>query len=180
MFNSLRPRQNGRHFPDNIFKCIFMNENIQTTIKISLKFVPRSPIDNNPALVVSSNEFIWQRLICIFSVFLSGSSTRAPHLSVRFPWVLCSSAVSCGQPCCRGYQPNWLLPARLRFWMKRRGRKNSVVPRWLQVCGTASLSEWKVFYSLASGRLMKIYKDWISNDTMCRHMLSSFCEIALA
>ena len=27
-FNTLRPRQNGRHFPDDIFKCIFLNENI--------------------------------------------------------------------------------------------------------------------------------------------------------
>ena len=26
--NTLRPRQNGQHFLDNIFKCIFMNENI--------------------------------------------------------------------------------------------------------------------------------------------------------
>ena len=23
--NTLRPRQNGRHFADNIFKCIFLN-----------------------------------------------------------------------------------------------------------------------------------------------------------
>ena len=26
--HTLRPRQNGRHFLDNIFKCIFMNENV--------------------------------------------------------------------------------------------------------------------------------------------------------
>ena len=26
--NTLRPRQNGRHFPDNVFKCIFLNENV--------------------------------------------------------------------------------------------------------------------------------------------------------
>ena len=28
MFNTLRPRQNGRHFPDDIFKCIFLYENV--------------------------------------------------------------------------------------------------------------------------------------------------------
>ena len=28
VINTLRPRQNGRHFPDNIFKCIFLNENM--------------------------------------------------------------------------------------------------------------------------------------------------------
>ena len=27
-FNTLTPRQNGRHFPDDIFKCIFLNENV--------------------------------------------------------------------------------------------------------------------------------------------------------
>ena len=26
--NTLRPRQNGRHFPDDIFKWIFLNENV--------------------------------------------------------------------------------------------------------------------------------------------------------
>ena len=36
---------------DNIFICIFLNENDGILIQISLKFVPRSPIDNAPALV---------------------------------------------------------------------------------------------------------------------------------
>ena len=49
--NTLRPRQNGRHFADDIFKCIFLNENIWIPIKISLKFVPKGPINNIPALV---------------------------------------------------------------------------------------------------------------------------------
>ena len=26
--NTLRPRQDGSHFPDHIFKCIFFNENV--------------------------------------------------------------------------------------------------------------------------------------------------------
>ena len=50
-FNTLRPRQNGRHFSDDIFKRIFFNENIRILIKISLKFVPRGPINNIPAMV---------------------------------------------------------------------------------------------------------------------------------
>ena len=41
--NTLRPRQNGRHFPDDIFRCIF-NENVRISINISLKFVPKGPI----------------------------------------------------------------------------------------------------------------------------------------
>ena len=34
------PRQNGRHFPDDIFKGNLLNENAKISIKISLKFVP--------------------------------------------------------------------------------------------------------------------------------------------
>ena len=49
--NTLRPRQNGRHFPDDIFKRIFLNENVWIWLKISLKFVPKGPINNIPALV---------------------------------------------------------------------------------------------------------------------------------
>ena len=51
IFNTLRPRQNGRHFPDYIFKCIFLNENVWISINISLKFVPKGLINNIPALV---------------------------------------------------------------------------------------------------------------------------------
>ena len=49
--NTLRPRQYGRRFADDIFKRIFLNENVRISIKISLKFVPKGPINNNPALV---------------------------------------------------------------------------------------------------------------------------------
>ena len=43
-------RQNGHHFTD-ILKCIFLNENVWISLKISIKFVPRGPINNIPALV---------------------------------------------------------------------------------------------------------------------------------
>ena len=49
--NTSRPRRNGRHFADDILKCIFLNENVWIPIEISLKFVPKGPIDNIPALV---------------------------------------------------------------------------------------------------------------------------------
>ena len=51
MFNTLRPRQDVRLFPDDIFKSILLNENVQILIKISLTFVPKAPINNIPALV---------------------------------------------------------------------------------------------------------------------------------
>ena len=50
-FNTLRLRQKGRHFPDDIFKWIFLNENVWISINISLKFLPRGPINNIPTLV---------------------------------------------------------------------------------------------------------------------------------
>ena len=49
--NALRPRQHDRHFADDIFRCIFLNENIKILIKISLKFIPKGPINNIAALV---------------------------------------------------------------------------------------------------------------------------------
>ena len=49
--NTLRPRQNGCHFADAIFKCIFLNENVWIPIEILLKFVPKELINNIPALV---------------------------------------------------------------------------------------------------------------------------------
>ena len=36
---------------DDIFKCVFRNENDRIPIQISLKFISRSPIDNKPAFV---------------------------------------------------------------------------------------------------------------------------------
>ena len=48
--NILKPRQNIRHFPDDIFKCIFLNENVRILGKIPLNFVPRCPINNIVAL----------------------------------------------------------------------------------------------------------------------------------
>ena len=48
---SLRLGQNDRHFPNDIFKCIFLNENVRLSIIISLKVVPSGQINNAPSLV---------------------------------------------------------------------------------------------------------------------------------
>ena len=50
ILNTLRPRPNGRRFADDIFKRIFFNENVWIPIQSSLKFVPKGPINNIPAL----------------------------------------------------------------------------------------------------------------------------------
>ena len=56
-FNTLRPSQNGRYFAD-ILNSIFLNENVWIPIKFSVKFVPKGPIDNIPALC---QIMVWRR-----------------------------------------------------------------------------------------------------------------------
>ena len=75
--NTLRPRQNGRHFADDIFKCIFLNENVCILIKISLKFVPQGTINNIPALV---QIMAWRR---------PGNMPLSGPMMVRFPTHIC-------------------------------------------------------------------------------------------
>ena len=76
-FNTLRPRQNGRHFPDDIFKWIFLNENVWISISISLKFVPRDPINNIPTLV---QVMAWRR---------PGDKPLSEPMMVRLPTHIC-------------------------------------------------------------------------------------------
>ena len=47
----LRPKQNCRHFADDILKIIFLNEYIWIPLRISIKFVPKVRINNITALV---------------------------------------------------------------------------------------------------------------------------------
>ena len=48
--NTLKPKQDGRHFPDDILEWILVNENLWISNKVSLDFIPRDPINNIPAL----------------------------------------------------------------------------------------------------------------------------------
>ena len=75
--NTLRPRQNGRHFLDDIFKWIFLNENASISIDISLKFVPNGPINNIPALV---KIMAWRR---------PGDKPLSEPMVVRLPMHIC-------------------------------------------------------------------------------------------
>ena len=76
-FNTLRPRQNGRHFPDDIFKWICMNETVWILINISLKFVPRGPINNIPTLI---QVMAWRR---------PGDKSLSEPMMVRLPTHIC-------------------------------------------------------------------------------------------
>ena len=75
--NTLRPRQNGRHLPDDIFKYISLNENVWISIEISLKFVRKGSINNIPALVLI---MAWRR---------SGDKPLSGPMMVRLPTHIC-------------------------------------------------------------------------------------------
>ena len=49
--DALRPRQDGCHFADNIFKCIFVNETFEFQIKFHRNMFLLGLIDHTPALV---------------------------------------------------------------------------------------------------------------------------------
>ena len=48
LLNALRQRENGRHFSE---ECIYLHEECCILIRVSLKFVPKGPINHMPALV---------------------------------------------------------------------------------------------------------------------------------
>ena len=75
--DTLRPRQNGCHFADVTFKRIFVNENVRILIEISLKFVPKGPINNIPALV---QIIAWRR---------SGDKPLSEPMIVSLPTHIC-------------------------------------------------------------------------------------------
>ena len=77
IINTLRPRQNGRHFADDTFKHIFLNENVRILIKISLKLVPKGPINNISALV---QIMAWRR---------PGNKPLSETMMVRLPTHIC-------------------------------------------------------------------------------------------
>ena len=45
------PGQNGCHFTDVSFECIFMNKKFGISSRISVKFIPKGPFDNKSAMV---------------------------------------------------------------------------------------------------------------------------------
>ena len=75
-FNTLRPRQYGRPFPENIFKCILLNANVWISLKISLKFVP---INTIPASV---QIMAWRR---------PGDKPLSGPMMVKLPTHICAT-----------------------------------------------------------------------------------------
>ena len=72
---------------DDIFICIFLNGNYRIQFQISLKYIPRSPIDNKPALV---QVMAWRR-IGLYMI-----QTYADLVSIRTFGNRCLSAIGGG------------------------------------------------------------------------------------
>ena len=75
--NSSSPGQNGCQFADDIFKFIYVIEEVCILIKISLNFVPMGPIDSKPALV---QIMAWHR---------PGDKPLSEPMVVRLPTHIC-------------------------------------------------------------------------------------------
>ena len=81
-FNKLTPSQNGRHFPDDIFKCMSENENVWISITISLTFVPKGPIKYITLSEPMAASLLWHVCVIRFqwvnkSVFLVHSGRQS-------------------------------------------------------------------------------------------------------
>ena len=90
--NTLRPRQNGRHFAVDTFNSIFVNENVRILITFSLKFVPKGSINNIPALV---QKMAWRRW---------GDKPLSEPMMVRLPTHICVT------------RPQWVKMVRKQYY----------------------------------------------------------------
>ena len=99
--NTLRQRENVRHLADDIFKCIFFNENVRILIEISLKFVPRIHLNWQSVSIGSGNGLApnrWQAITWTNDdpvQWLIYASPGLSELTYCFPcyWVEVSSYV---------------------------------------------------------------------------------------
>ena len=108
---SLRSRQNGPNFADDIFKGIFLNENIWIPIKISLKFVPKGPINHIPALV---QIMAWRRSgdkplsePMVISLLMHICVTRPQWVKIRQSWIFMTGIPTLGKHFILKCSPGW-------------------------------------------------------------------------
>ena len=81
--NTVRPRQNGRHFADDTLQRIFLNEVEHMLISLNIKFVPEVRINNIPALV---QIMAWCRSVEPLSEPMM-ASLQTHIFATRTPWV---------------------------------------------------------------------------------------------
>ena len=114
--NTSRPRQNGCHFPDEIFECIFWNENVWISIYISLKFVARGPITNIPTLL---QVMAWRR---------PGDKPLSQPMMARLTTHICDT------------RPQWV-----KKWLCYSGHRVALMVHRAQKSVPDSAGEWPTF-----------------------------------
>ena len=172
---------------DDILKCIFLNENAWIPIMISLKFVPKDPINNIPALV---QIMAWCRPgdkplseVMMISLLMHICVTR-PQWSEGYPPVdsshqrplMLNVDVSCGEcskksvnklPICRRNpmgQLSWWISIPLAMWIQRIRERlcgESYLCCRSQICNKNELPAWMIWLTTC-GRV-KIYSIYTSS-----------------
>ena len=138
IINTLRPRQNGRHFPNDIFKCIFLNENVQISIRISLKF-----------------SVVWW----VIGGVMVGLSQLAPAVgwgSTLHAWLASMNWIGCARYLNRGYRYGvrgmhyhiLLRPYSKNYYTYKSVVKNTYSPCHKDACGQIPIAntEWLLRY----------------------------------
>ena len=92
--NALRPRQNRRHFADDIFKCISVNENVWIPIKISeiaggirltsLYWTADLPASSNSSLLKTLTQWGPEKIAAIFQTIFSNVFSSMKMYSPKF------------------------------------------------------------------------------------------------
>ena len=87
-FSTLKPIQNDRHFTDDPFKCIFLNENEWISIEILLNFVSKGSINNIQAFVKimawrrqGEKAVIWTNVSLGLNYLISWNNFSCPMIS---------------------------------------------------------------------------------------------------
>ena len=134
-------KENGRHFPDNIFKCIFINENICISIKISMKIVPNGPINNIPALV---QIMAWRR---------PGDKPLSESMMAQFTDIyMCHSA----SMSCHGFQVECI-------------NTHNISMCWCKIVACPLLMRLRYYRSCIQWLIYHITANWASSSCQLHH-----------
>ena len=162
---TFRPRRNGHHFAESIFKRIFFNGNVWISIKTSSKFVPKSQIKKIPTLVQVMARYPPGTKPSFKSVMDSHQSPQRNRFKWETYWnlpdfvykiALKVTACNFAAIVSVGRWVNW----RIEAWRRRYASVKSVTIS----SGDAVCVHWK-----------RRNKNSVNFETKCQHFLSRQC-----
>ena len=148
--NTLRLRQNGRHFADDTFNRIFLNENVWISIKISLKNVPKGPINNIPALV---QIMAWRR---------PGDKPLSEPMMISLMTHICVT------------RPQWV-----KHGWSQNAVFLIFLPLFCSVCYDFSEDTWSLLYTSGGGLRSQKASCWVMNQLLLRAVQDHFIEVRI-